>query len=293
MKERSFIKNLKNKDRLKNSFNSLAEKVFGINFEGWYEKGYWNEKYTPFSYVDGNQVVANVSVNKMDLIINRKLKRGLQIGTVMTHPDYRNQGLSASLMNKVLEEYENEYDVMYLFANHSVLDYYPKFGFTKVNEYQFSMDFRFQHSKPADIQKLDVTNSKDLHFIHDFSSRRLPVSDCFGTINTQYLLMFYCLNVISEDLYYLPEENVIVIYKLERNELHVFDLISEVKVDVLTIIDKMALKETDKVIFYFTPAIKDSQLKSELFHGSEVLFVRTYEDHKLPAQFKHPLTSQA
>ncbi|WP_430541067.1 hypothetical protein [Sporosarcina thermotolerans] len=28
----------------------------------------------------------------------------------MTHPDYRNRGLSKSLMNKVLEEYEHTYD---------------------------------------------------------------------------------------------------------------------------------------------------------------------------------------
>jgi GNAT superfamily N-acetyltransferase len=33
-------------------------------------------------------------------------KVALQIGTVMTLPDYRNKGLSAFLMNKVLETFE-------------------------------------------------------------------------------------------------------------------------------------------------------------------------------------------
>jgi predicted GNAT family N-acyltransferase len=47
---------------------------------------------------------------------------------VTTHPDYRGKGLSARLVNKVLEEYENKYDYMYLFANESVLDFHLKFG---------------------------------------------------------------------------------------------------------------------------------------------------------------------
>lgn len=40
-------------------------------------------------------------------------------------------------MNKVLEEYENKYDYMYLFANESVLDFYHKFGFKPVEEHLF------------------------------------------------------------------------------------------------------------------------------------------------------------
>lgn len=48
-----------------------------------------------FFYTD-DQIIANVSVKKMDLEVNGESKRALQIGTVMTHPEHRGKGLSKS-----------------------------------------------------------------------------------------------------------------------------------------------------------------------------------------------------
>jgi len=50
-------------EKLRKSFDDLAGKHFGISFETWYQKGYWNDLYVPYSVVDGNRVVANVSVS--------------------------------------------------------------------------------------------------------------------------------------------------------------------------------------------------------------------------------------
>lgn len=61
--------NYKNNEILRNSFNELAEKTFGINFEKWYKEGYWGESYIPYSLVYNNRVVANVSVSIMDIMI--------------------------------------------------------------------------------------------------------------------------------------------------------------------------------------------------------------------------------
>lgn len=84
----------------------------------------------------------------------------------MTHPEYRKRGLSKRLMNKVLEEYENKYDFMFLFANHNVLDFYPKFGSKSINEYQFSMKFEADKKEKIDLCKLDVfdiVSKKEVH----------------------------------------------------------------------------------------------------------------------------------
>jgi hypothetical protein len=89
MHELKFVKVYKYDEVLRKSFNELASTVFGISFECWYQKGYWTEKYVPFSYIYDDKVVANVLVNKLDLIINDEKMRSLQIGTVMTHPSYR------------------------------------------------------------------------------------------------------------------------------------------------------------------------------------------------------------
>lgn len=288
------MKDYKNNENLRKSFNELATMVFGIDFEDWYQKGFWSNRYIPFSYIDRGKVVANVSVNVLDLIINSEKKRALQIGTVMTHPDYRNQGLSASLMNKVLEEYENNYDFMYLLANQSVLNFYPKFGFKSVNEYQFSMDFVSSESDDRMvIRKLNGKNTEDLHYIYQFATERVPVSKLFGTDHTQGILMFYCLYVFYNDIYYLEQEDAIVIYKKENQKIDIFDIISKKEVNIEEILKKIAYRDTKKIVFHYTPDYKGIDIKSNIFNANEVLFVKTSSNNYFPLQIKHPLTSQA
>ncbi|WP_238327465.1 GNAT family N-acetyltransferase [Paenibacillus gorillae] len=55
-------------------------------------------------------MIANASINKMTVVSNGKEYKAIQVGTVMTHPDYRSQGLSGKLMKHILEKYEQEYD---------------------------------------------------------------------------------------------------------------------------------------------------------------------------------------
>lgn len=293
MQELIFMKNYKNNEVLRKSFFELAVNTFEINFEDWYQQGYWGERYIPNSYVDGNQVIANVSVNILELIIHGEKKKAIQIGTVMTHPDYRGNGLSTRLMNKVLEEYENKYDYMYLFANESVLDFYPKFGFKPVEEHLFSINYTAKKSpEPANIRKLNVTNAEDLRLIHRFASERLPVSQHFATHHAQGIFMFYCLNVFSDDIYYLENENVIVIYQKEDNRIELFDIVSLNEMNMNDILDKIADDDTEKIAFHFTPDVTDHiVLKSTI--TNEGLFVRTHGEHLYPVHVKHPITSIA
>ncbi|MGO4734459.1 GNAT family N-acetyltransferase [Paenibacillus sp. 2KB_22] len=293
MQDLIFMRNYKTNETLRKSFFELAANTFEINFENWYQQGYWGEGYIPYSYVDGDQVIANVSVNILELIIHGEKKKAIQIGTVMTHPDYQGKGLSTRLMNIVLEEYENKYDCMYLFANESVLDFYPKFGFKPVEEHLFSMNYTAKESpEPANIQKLDVTSSEDLRLIQKFASERLPVSRHFATHHAHGILMFYCLNVFSNDIYYLENENVIVIYQKEDNHIDLFDVISLNETNMKDILDKIADQDTERVTFHFTPDAADHiVLKSTI--TNEGLFVRIPGDHLYPVHVKHPITSIA
>ncbi|MFX3650622.1 MAG: GNAT family N-acetyltransferase [Paenibacillus sp.] len=293
MQELIFMKNYKNNEVLRKSFFELAVNTFEINFEDWYQQGYWGERYIPYSYVDGDQVIANVSVNILELIIHGEKKKAIQIGTVMTHPDYRGKGLSTRLMNKVLEEYENKYDYMYLFANESVLDFYPKFGFKPVEEHLFSINYTAKKSpEPANIRKLNVTNAEDLRLIQKLASERLPVSQHFATHHAQGIFMFYCLNVFSDDIYYLENENVIVIYQKENNHIELFDVVSLNEMNMNDILDEIADDDTEKITFHFTPdATEHIVLKSTI--TNEGLFVRTHDEHLYPVHVKHPITSIA
>lgn len=147
----------KNHDEYRASFNRLSKLVFGIDFEAWYQKGAWGDRYICHSIVADDQIIANVSVSKMDLVINGESKSAIQIGTVMTHPEYRGKGLSRQLMEYVLETYEGTCDLLFLFANSTVLEYYPKFGFTALPEHQFYLNIAVQpEGEPILLEKLDV-----------------------------------------------------------------------------------------------------------------------------------------
>lgn len=168
------VSDYKDIETYKESFNELAKIVFGLDFKKWYEKGCWNDKYICYSYVDGEKVIANASINKMTLVSSGKEYKAIQVGTVMTHPDYRNQGLSRKLMNHIIEKYEQEYDFIYLFANESVLDFYPRFGFGKVQESSFSLkmsDFETQPESTHSLRRLDTNNTDDFRNSFLFYSR--------------------------------------------------------------------------------------------------------------------------
>jgi hypothetical protein len=85
--ELKLIHNYKDIAEYRQSFNQLAKSTFGIDFEKWYKNGFWDDRYICYSYRDEDKVVANVSINKMDVILEGERKRVLQIGTVMTHPE--------------------------------------------------------------------------------------------------------------------------------------------------------------------------------------------------------------
>ncbi|WHY87803.1 GNAT family N-acetyltransferase [Neobacillus novalis] len=284
------MKNYKENFSLRTSFNQLAASTFGIQFETWYQHGFWTEKYQPYSFVDNGNVVANVSVNLLTLVINNEEKQAVQIGTVMTHPDYRNQGLARKLMDRVLEDF-SQVDLIYLFANETVLDFYPKFGFAAVEEVKYSMDYSHIPSEQSEVRKLDGSKPDDLAFVYTLAAERISGSKYFGTKGTEELLMFYCIMVFSQELYYLEEEKCLVIYQRENNVLHLYDVISEEKVALKDIIPKIADDRITKIVYHFHP--DDNEVKFDIQPYQSNLFVKNMTDVVLPNEFKHPLTSQA
>ncbi|GAE29434.1 GNAT family N-acetyltransferase [Alkalihalobacillus hemicellulosilyticus] len=293
MSKITFYKDYKDNEKLRNSFNELAMSVFGIHFEDWYQNNYWKHRYIPYSYVQNDHVIANISVNQVDLIINNEKKRAIQIGTVMTHPDYRNRGLSGSLMNKVLEEYKNKSDFIYLFSNNNVLDFYPKFGFKPVHEYQFSMECLVDSTEVNTFRKLDGTSVEDLHFIYHFALERIPVSKRFSTANTQELLMYYCIYVFNNHIYYLQDEQAIVIFRQEGHQLDIFDIVSKKEVNINKILSTISNQNTKKIVFHYTPDYQAVNLKREILNEDDLLFVKTNGNEEFPSYIKHPITSQA
>lgn len=102
----TYIKSYKDNDKMRKSLNELTEKTFGFNFENWYSNGFWGDKFIPHSLVDGDKIIAHGSVSLMDFDLDGIGKHYIQIGTVMTDKNYRGEGLSRYLMERVIDEYK-------------------------------------------------------------------------------------------------------------------------------------------------------------------------------------------
>lgn len=289
MEDLKFISNYKHDKTLRQSFNQLASLTFGIDFERWYSLNLWKGEYRCYSFAHNNQVVSNVSASRLDLLINNSHCTAVQIGTVMTHPDYRKKGLAKKLLNTVIEEYKNKSDIIYLFPEDDAMDLYNKFGFTPANDYIFSIDADFS-PEVSDSRCLSITDSNDLKLIKSLNSKRV-LSGIFDTIESN-ILIWYCTYAFRDYIHYFPDRDIIIIYKREGENLHIFDIISCSETALSDLLPAISAKETKKAFFYFTPFFHDIKpLDMARTLNEKILYLSS--SFRLPDIFAHPVTSHA
>lgn len=235
---------------LRKSFNALTKKVYHFDFETWYQDGYWGESYVPHSLLYKQNVVANVSVSVLDFIVLGEKKRYLQIGTVMTHPRFRGLGLSRFLMERVMAEWQGNCDMIYLFANDSVLDFYPKFGFVKAEEYQLSKSIE-PSSHPGTAVKVDMSKAENRRLLIDAMQKTTNRFD-IHLENNIGLLMFYCTSVMSESVWHLPALGAYAVAEQQGDTLLLHDLYCDYAVDVDDVITALVGVDTRRVVLQFT-----------------------------------------
>ncbi|MGG2055220.1 GNAT family N-acetyltransferase [Lysinibacillus pakistanensis] len=292
MEKYELVSDYRNNESLKESFNALAMKTFKLDFRGWYNKGYWNDTYIPYSFVDQGKIISNASINKMSVIINDKVYKGIQIGTVMTDENYRNQGLAKRLMLYIMKEHENTYDFMYLFANDTVLDFYPKFGFTRLDESEFSLDLAksfIQMKIDAKVKQLSIDN--DLELLEKYAKNRHVNSMILDVEHNESLLMFYFTIVFHETIFFVEDLETIVLMEEEGDTLHIFDIISLNAHNAEAVLASIVKETTKKVVFYFTPGFTIKGMTATIMpNDDDALFVLAKKG-LLKGNFMFPLTS--
>ena len=265
-----FVRNFKHDQEIRASFNRLTESVFGFSLEYWYQDGFWGDYYVPYSLLHNNKVVSNVSINKIEFDIEHKRKTGIQIGTVMTDEKYRNRGLNKYLMEKVMHEWKDQVDFVYLFANDSVLDFYPKFNFQIVDQYHYSKPLNIPNTLSS-LRKLNMDDKYDKDLLIKTIKESNPISKIAMRNNTS-LVMFYCLSFKKNSIYYLSELNIVIIAEIEGDTLYLNDVFSKERVKLNDVIQLMADKTTKKVILGFTP-LDEGDYQKSLLKKEDTLFV--------------------
>ncbi len=292
MEKYELVSDYRHNEKLKASFNDLAIQTFGLDFRDWYNKGYWNNQYIPYSFVQDEKVIANASINTMSVRINGERLNGIQIGTVMTAEQYRHQGLAKQLMQHILKEYESACDFIYLFANDTVLDFYPKFGFTRVHESEFSLDLTKNPIQPKKVPKVrQLTIEQDLALLENYAKNRHINSSILAVEHNESLLMFYFTLVFQHTIYYLEDVAAIVLMEEEEGVLHIFDIISLQAINIEAVLTSIIKDTTKKVVFYFTPDFTIEGMTATITpNDDDALFILTKKP-LLQGHFMFPLTS--
>lgn len=260
--------NYRDNEALRASFNRLAEKSFGLNFENWYQNGFWKDNYIPYSVIEDGEVVANVSVNACNMNYDGRIVRLIQIGTVMTDPEYRGKGYSRALMEKVISDYEGKVDGMYLYANDSVVDFYPRFGFVESKEYQYSKSVDITRDQTA--TRVPMADKSDWDKMVKLLNEKEQNSKVYMVSNSG-LYMFYLSQFMQENTFYIPECDSYAIAEIEDNTLILHAVIGNGDLDqVITAFGK----EIKTVLLNFTPGSTEGFDVKELIEEDTHFFVR-------------------
>lgn len=211
--------NVREEETVRLSFDRLAVETFGLSFLDWYGGGWWSDRYIPHVLLKGGEVVANVSVNRMDLVVDSSLRHYIQLGTVMTRKAFRGKGLCRILMERIFEKWKEDCDGIYLFANDSVLDFYPQFGFYRETEWEYmlpvsgsGMAFQMNMEDPLDKKRL-----------LDHYAMSNPFS-ALDMMNNPGLLMFYCQGGLSGQVFYVPDQDAVAIAGDEGGQRILYDV---------------------------------------------------------------------
>ncbi|MCT3805192.1 GNAT family N-acetyltransferase [Elizabethkingia anophelis] len=260
---------------LRKEFNRLTQEVWKFDFENYYQLGLWDDNCIIYSLFDKKRIVSHVTVSLFYTEIRGEKKKILQFGTVMTDPEHRNRGLSRFLMEQVIADFGEKTDGMLLFANKSVLDFYPKFGFQAAKEYQaFKNIISENFTSSLEIRKLDMNRREDIELLTRRIENSIP--------NTQLVLqnsavsLLYCYAYpkfgYTNSVYYIENLDTAVVASVEANVLEITEIFSANIIDLQDVIGAFSHEKFTSVRLGFTPLEKGFEYEL-LVHDDLVLYI--------------------
>lgn len=270
MQNYTLVKNYRNDAALRASFNELAGKTFGLSFEDWYQNGFWGEQYDPYSIVIGERVIANVSVNLTDFFWNGVKRSFIQLGTVMTEEGFRNQGLIRRIMEEIEKDFGDKTEGMYLFANDSVLEFYPKFGFKSAVQKQFTG--KVCAHLPGSMHQVPMKDKKDWDKFLGAVRESVPQGRLELSGN-EGLIMFYVTKFMQENVYYSEDLQAYAIAQIEGDELLLYQVFAREKVELQRVAEAFG-SSIRRVTFGFTPENREGYQGEVLRMEDTTLFLK-------------------
>lgn len=278
-------------DPTREALYALFNTVFGIppeTFQDFYQKGFWDPTYTPFTLFDRDQAVANVSMFSMPILIDGQQIKAAGIQSVMTDPAYRGRGLMKQLFATMLAEIDKECDTAFLLTEEPEL--YTRYGFRSLQEHVFVIPYSQTTAPANNLRPLDFFNEEDLHLIKSLFRAHQPISRTFAPVS--HASSFY-LNMynpyFNQKLFYSTDLQVAIVYAIQDDTLKLYDVIGQELPTLNSLCDQIP-HAFQRIEFFFCPDSFTTAPEAVPFPSNTHLMVRGRFDmeHK---PFKFPVTA--
>jgi GNAT superfamily N-acetyltransferase len=233
-------------------FKEFLIAIHGLDLSLWEQRGYWDyENYHAFSLFEGERIVATTNLFSMEMLIDGRRRRLGQFSGVGTLPEFRRRGLNRWLTERALKWAAPTHDGFFLFADQEAIPFYDSCGFVPLRETVSTLRVERPAPRPG-LRKLDPDNDADLEWIHRLACERSPISRLLGAW-TEKLLMFHCLYTLRDDLYYLPDLDVAVFFRVDDRRLTLFDVVGREVPSFAELHPYISELPHDEVRFHFMP----------------------------------------
>ena len=227
-------------------FDALIQDAFGFSFSPWIESGWWMEDYISYSILEGDLMLANVSAFKMEMLVQGKPVAWIQLGAVCTRREYRGQGLSKKLMDFVLAQYPDS--PIFLFANESVLNFYPRFGFIPCIDRQPYIGLSLKSTQDG-MRKLALNDPA----VRGYLAHRASFSGVLDCKNALPINWFHLLYSHGDHLYEIPALQTMLVAKQAGEILYLWDIIVAKPLSFDEISPFLSFPGTHLIKFGFNP----------------------------------------
>jgi hypothetical protein len=205
-------------------------------------------------------------------------------------PEFRGRGLQHRIMERLLQV-PAQGDLVYLFANDTVLEFYPRFGFERAIEHLYGADVDVAPATSRRLRRLSLTSAEDRQRLKRIAAGALPVTREFGARDYGGVLLWYWANFYQECFYCDDEDDVVIVAVPRDDRLEICDIVADHPVDLPGYLPRIAERTVHGIEFGFTPEIVWPTARVIREYAESPLFVLC--GTALPnVPFKYPVLAQ-
>jgi predicted N-acetyltransferase YhbS len=241
--------NAADRDRHDEFFSFVAAAFGGVDFRSWAARGGWNEDYQVFALTDHDDLISTIGSTRMDLVIDGVACVGYQLGAVATRRSHRGRGVARELMQWVIDE-ADPHQPMLLFANDSVLEFYPRFGFRRVMQQRFAAPIDMHPAALAPTWDLAIPAHRSQ--LEQLCRRAAPIGTRFAARNYFSTLLWH-LTHRPLPVYRFDQFDAAIVASTEGDRLILHDLVATKPFALERVLPALIETRVSEIEFRFHP----------------------------------------